>query len=315
MVRLLKLRNFRSHKNVVFRFCKGMNGIVGISQSGKTNIIRALQLLAFLKPAGLRFLKDRKDVVAEVKVETWEGKRVSIRKGRSVAEYKLNGATFKKFGRVVPEEIKEALNLSTINIQQQFEVPFLALSRPSEVSKVINAKTGMDDFDVWIDKINEKVRTLRTEKSVAEKKHEENLIFLEKLEGLEDIEPTIFEAELIRKEQKKLERKYEKTSELYSVIYDIEKRLKAEREIQKIAPKVRRAEAIQKRISVLDEKACAIEDMLKAKEVLEFAKEDYLEISFDFIEQLREFKRCPTCRSPIRQSVVERLKREVSSVI
>jgi molecular chaperone DnaK (HSP70) len=132
---------------------------------------------------------------------------------------------------------------------------------------------------------------------------------------LEDIEPTIFEAELIRKEQKKLERKYEKTSELYSVIYDIEKRLKAEREIQKIAPKVRRAEAIQKRISVLDEKACAIEDMLKAKEVLEFAKEDYLEISFDFIEQLREFKRCPTCRSPIRQSVVERLKREVSSVI
>ena len=58
MIQSLQINNFQSHKYSVMELHKGVNVIIGPSDSGKTTILRALRWLVWNRPSGDAFRSD-----------------------------------------------------------------------------------------------------------------------------------------------------------------------------------------------------------------------------------------------------------------
>lgn len=161
MLEKLTLLNFQSHLNSELTFDKGVNVIVGPSDSGKTAIIRALRWLVWGRPLGDAFIHHGKDV-CKVSV-TLDGHKVSrekVKGGEGSYQFLDRGYTALK--TEVPEEIKRFFNISEINLQQQLDRPFLLDSSPGEVAQHFNRVAHLDAIDIgmkriigWIRKLNQ----------------------------------------------------------------------------------------------------------------------------------------------------------------
>jgi DNA repair exonuclease SbcCD ATPase subunit len=114
------------------------------------------------RPLGGGFINRGKK---EAEVETvWEneGKTLEIRRHRNKSEenfYWMTGydKPFTSFGTNPPTEIIEALNLSDINIQDQFSPYFLVFDSPGQAAEYIRAITGLVEIDKVADDIKSKI--------------------------------------------------------------------------------------------------------------------------------------------------------------
>jgi DNA repair exonuclease SbcCD ATPase subunit len=161
MIEQLTIQNFQSHKDSTLNFDPGVNVIIGNSDSGKTAILRALRWLINNRPLGNEFRSNwgGETVVA---IET-DNETISLSiddKGKDKT-YNWDGSEFKAFGTDIPEEIKQALNISEINLQTQFDQPFLLSSSPGEIAAHFNKIAHIDQIDKanrnvtgWINNIN-----------------------------------------------------------------------------------------------------------------------------------------------------------------
>jgi len=315
MVRSLRLLKFRSHKDTRLELCPGMNGIIGISQSGKTNIVRALIWLSTLKPTSKNLVHNREEGAgAKVELETSDGHSISLEKGNKISgQYNIDGKIFRKFGRTVPEEVLNVLNMSTINFHNQLDEPFLVTSKPSYISRVINEITGMVDFDKWIDEVNSRVTKYKGQRSYHEAVIEERQIELDELGDLEEIEPIIVEARMIKEEKEKLEDKYEILSENVAQIQDIRKRIDTEKKILRLAPDLKKIEQIKEAIEVLNEDADNLEYCIRKKKEIVLAKNELKGVVKEYTMALKKEGKCPTCFSPITDKTIERIRSEIHS--
>jgi len=162
----LHVKNFQSHKHTVLKFVDGVNAIIGKSQSGKTAIIRALELLRTLRPSGIRYKRwDSSDPVV-VKAVFNPDTTISLMKNKSSGKYKLDGETFEKFGTHVPPEISDAVNISDLNVQTQLSTPFLITDSSYQVSHTINNIIKTEKIDEWISKLNKKISEMNNNISI-----------------------------------------------------------------------------------------------------------------------------------------------------
>lgn len=119
MIESVKLKNFQSHKENTFSFTKGVNAIVGPSDSGKTAILRALRWLIWNRPLGDAF---RSDWGGDTEVTvTVDGQLITRYKHDNKHGYKIGKIDLKAIGTDVPEEVSTILNIDEINLQQQFD--------------------------------------------------------------------------------------------------------------------------------------------------------------------------------------------------
>jgi DNA repair ATPase RecN len=321
MIKSLTLKNFKSYSAGKFNFSKGVNGIIGLPSSGKTNIIRALRLLCFLKPSGVNYVHNRQEKTdAFVKVELFEGSVISLKKGNnSSGEYTVNEEKFRKFGNNVPEPVSDVLNMSEINFHGQLDSPFLATSKPSEISKTINQMTGANDFDAWINKTNEEIRNKKSELKNLETSLEYDSIKLDALDGLEDCGPLLNQAYKVREKRIKLEAKLDTLETINEKIEEIKEKISRSKRIIKIGPKLKKINRIEKSIDrigkKIDQKEQVLETIKKIIEknhIVDMTIEDYKNTVVDYSEILRKTKKCPTCLSSIKQSTIEKFLKELS---
>ena len=158
------IKNFKSHEETVLDLDEGVNVIYGNPQSGKTNLIRAMELLVYNRPVGAKFMpKFLPKCETEVAVIDSEGLKIGIKvmltkskkgvkKRESTYYYMEDTITGELWdstgvGKSVPPEITKALNLSDINIQLQDDPPFMATKSGSKISKTVNKITGLDIGD------------------------------------------------------------------------------------------------------------------------------------------------------------------------
>ncbi|MGE5379586.1 MAG: AAA family ATPase [Methylocystaceae bacterium] len=120
----ISLHNFQSHEDTTLDLSSGVNIIVGPSDVGKTSVIRALRWLYYNQPRGSSFIRmGTSDCWVEVETE----EQIIVRRYRNEAARK-NGylliipgqepMVFEKHGMAVPEEIKLALGVDEILIDQ-----------------------------------------------------------------------------------------------------------------------------------------------------------------------------------------------------
>jgi exonuclease SbcC len=141
MIELL-LTNFQSHKETNLHFDKGVNVIVGVSDSGKSAIMRALRWLWTSRPLGDYFVRwGEKECNVKLVIN---GNEIIRGKEKKQNYYSVNGKVLEAIKAEVPSEVSEVLRLEDINWQGQRDMDFLLSLSPLEASKYIQRLCGLE---------------------------------------------------------------------------------------------------------------------------------------------------------------------------
>lgn len=179
------LENFQSHKYTSIEFDRGLNIIVGASDSGKTAILRAIKWALYNDPAGDYFIREG---ATEASVSIFFSDKTSIKRYRSRSKntyfvYDKDGGEekYEGFGLQVPEEVIDTTGIEkilldkdtskAINISDQLEGAFLLSEKSSTKANSIGYLVGVDLID---DALSNTLRDVRNLKS-DEKKYEKEI--------------------------------------------------------------------------------------------------------------------------------------------
>ena len=194
MIDKIKIQNYQSHENTELELSSGINVIIGETDRGKTSILRALNWMFSNRPLGEGFKCD-KNIDSEVRVfiskGEWDLARIkNLEKnfnGYFLYHKKDNEKRFdfNKIGSEVPEPIKKALNLSSINYQSQLSNHFLIRESPGEVGRVINDSTRMVDIDSVMSWFEKELREKRNQERSISKDLENKKEEIKQYEGIE----------------------------------------------------------------------------------------------------------------------------------
>jgi len=201
MIKSVDIKNFQSHTNSHLEFSKGVNVIVGSSDSGKTAIIRALKWVVLNRPNGDAFRNwSALDSDTKVSVTTFDGITVDRTRGVKKNNYTLGKSEFNAISTDVPKEIEDSLSINDINLQQQLDSPYLLSSSPGEVAQHFNKIAHLDAIDSGLKKIESAIRALKQEEKANRarvdllQEEADRYNFLEKMEididVLESVETT-----------------------------------------------------------------------------------------------------------------------------
>lgn len=203
MINFLIIENFQSHEQTKLKLHKGINLIIGESDSGKSAIIRALNWVINNRPAGTSFRS------------SWGGKtKVSLEIGgeviKRVREKRENAYFYKgkyeAFKSDIPSYVKKKLRILPINLQKQMDSHFLFSSGSAEVSRYLNKIVALDSIDT-ITANARKMLKGETERLKYEKERRDSLITkIEELSWVKKIEKKVVHLE-------RLKNKIEDTSE------------------------------------------------------------------------------------------------------
>lgn len=160
MIKSIKIVNYQSHKESVLSLSKGINVIIGSSDDGKSAILRSLNWIKDNRPSGMSTVsywdrgKDNKpqtEQSCEIDV-AYDGIDLSSTIIERLREkdfngYKLNGEAFEAVGTDVPEQISSILNMTEVNLQKQFDSPFLISESAAEIARSFNKVIHLDIID------------------------------------------------------------------------------------------------------------------------------------------------------------------------
>ena len=235
MIKSLELTNFQSHKQSSLEFDPGVNVIVGASDSGKTAIIRALRWLIWNRPSGDSFRSTwggNTDVTILI-----ENCLVTRHKGK-IDKYFLEDSEFKAFGKEVPTEITQALNLNEINLQSQLDAPFLLSDSPGEVAKHFNKIAHLDQIDNGLKNVQKWIRDIEQDISSSNKQVIQLTEDLEKFEHLEKFEVDVEVLETMESQMISQVNNKRTVKGLYLELKDVENLISEQEKITAAGPLV-----------------------------------------------------------------------------
>lgn len=150
MISKISIKNFRTHQDTELNLSNGINVIVGLPDSGKTNIIRSLLWALTNRPSGFRFHSDiSKEADTSVRIDFTDKQWIQIVKNKSKGQYftSIDKEPLKAIGQDVPNSVSDIANMSELNIQRQLDKHFLICSSPAEVAKTFNRITRLEKID------------------------------------------------------------------------------------------------------------------------------------------------------------------------
>ncbi len=272
MIKSLLIKNFQSHKDTFLEFCEGVNVIYGLSQAGKTAILRALKLIIYNRPSGGEFFFNfaGNEGQTGVEMKLIEGSRVTIIKSvkkNKKGEKDLKGTIYELHqegkedldwspGTDVPVEIRKALNVGETNIQSQFAKPFLIMSPGGEVARTINRITHLEEVDGWKTDLSKRVNSQNSEIQVLMNQATEIEQALTTYKGFEDLEEIINDLTKIDQE---IEQLFPRLNRLDSGLVKYED---AEDAIKKMVPKLEPLEKIYSQIKTIDDQTQKTKDQI-----------------------------------------------------
>lgn len=169
MLKTLLVEGFQSHANSELVFHPGVNVITGLSQSGKTALMRAIGLVVNNRPSGDGFVQNGvKEAFVSLIGET-DGKVFSVSrlKGKKDSYYHISigeeDTEFRAFGAEVPGRVTELLNMTDVNIQDQLSPYFLVLDSPGQIALHIRKVAKLQEIDEIVSMLAGKIKIESTE--------------------------------------------------------------------------------------------------------------------------------------------------------
>ena len=199
MIKKLVIENFQSHEKAELNLAPGVNVITGVSQSGKTAILRALYWLLHNRPSGERIRSSFAEGATKVMIETDDGHRIWHVKDSKVNSYTIGDNLFDKIGRDIPDMVQRALRISELNVQKQLDEPFLVTSSAGEVAKTINRITRLEMVDQWVTDLTQTINSTNRETEQLEIEIESHAEKIKSYRVLVDLQPLLDKAKTIDK--------------------------------------------------------------------------------------------------------------------
>lgn len=204
MISEVKIKNFKSHQDTSIRFSAGVNVIEGSPQAGKTNILRAIDLVVNNRPLGAGYIPDFKPngCTTEILLTLSDGHAVKLEKdivvnkksnvpSISATRYTVDGGEPTSNLSDVAIDI---LNLGEINLQKQMDRPFLAISSGGEIARYINKITKLDQSDEWVKELSRMIRKHDETISVCDENIDKIDSDLKKMSNLDAVEKLLNQA-------------------------------------------------------------------------------------------------------------------------
>lgn len=212
MLKDYTLKNFQSHENSKLEFSPGLNAIIGLSDKGKSVLLRGLVWLVlneapedFIRwgtgTKGKRGAEISGTASSEVTIER-DGKSLPVRrtKGHEINCYACGEEDFNTIGKAVPEEVARVLNLSDINIQTQFARHYLLFETGGTIASTFNKLTNLDKVDDIVTLLNSDLNKMNQRKVYAQEELEKKEEQLKKFGYLAELEENVIICEDIDKE-------------------------------------------------------------------------------------------------------------------
>ena len=303
MIKYLKIRDFQSHKSSSLEFSKGVNVIVGSSDSGKSSIIRALRWVIENKPNGNSFINyDSKGACVTIAVDK---SVISREKSSTKNEYKdtATGEVYKAVNKEVPQEIKSLINIPQISIQKQMDSPFLLSSSSGEVARVLNEIVNISNIDLTLKNIEKRKRDAKNQITFLEDAISNSEKELKNYDNLDEIEALI---DSIEASEALITQQSEALNDLRGVldyISEANNNLKKYKNMEKAKKVLKEAEKLNSELKVLEFE----EQELKDKITLSFSAFKLLN---ELTKKIKSCKKkfnelmpdiCPLCEQEVRK--------------
>lgn len=173
MINEISIDNYQSHEKSTIRLDSGVNIIVGLSDSGKSAIIRAINWVIRNRPLGDKFIRFDSNK-ASVKISQSDSKSsVTRSKDGNKNQYiiSIDGSddlVLSSFGSDVPNQVVDLLNIQDVNLQRQFSPYFLVFDSPGSVAEYIRKITRVDEIDKISNVLSRRLRSVTTDVSSIE---------------------------------------------------------------------------------------------------------------------------------------------------
>ena len=175
MIEQVRLLNFQAHASRTITLQPGLNVIVGSSDTGKSTVIRAIRWVALHTPA-TRLTRHGETVLrAGLQVD---GRKIVRFKDNKEYGYSVNGNKYLAVGAEQPIPVKEAIQLSDINFQQQHDPAYLISLPPGQAAKEINRIVDLGSIDqcqTYLKSATAKTKTLYEAAEATVKAHDAEL--------------------------------------------------------------------------------------------------------------------------------------------
>lgn len=321
MLKTIRLKNYRSHRDTVVELDPHVNVIVGRGQAGKTNIMRGFETMRLNRPMGFKYHSWFSKGATEIVVETTEGYVVTFTKDKKDGvvytvqwpETKLAHRVeeYRKVGTKVPDQVTAALNMTDLNMQWQHDSPYLVTGSTAQIGKAINAVIDFEELDKWISEINSKRTKVKMEiKSVTGQLNlaRDELAQLSRVSEVGDLiaEAEQLDGRIARKRTRchDIEGFVTRIIGMQRVIHEHGKKIKAKEPIDA-------ATVLQATIDAKCEKYDLLSKAVGAHKILQTSLRAKAMAKGAYLNIIKNLGMCPTCYTPIDADTIARIKEEL----
>ena len=190
LIKRIELFNFMSHEHSVLELAEGLTVLIGPNNCGKSSIITALQTVCQYESS--KFMMRHGERESLVRLTTGEGDVVEWSRTKSGSPmYKINGQTFDRLNRSVPEQLHQVLRLPLVDCDDRIDVHFGEQKNPTFL---LNDKpTAAAQFFASTSDASRLIEMQRLHRQrVGERKKDQTRLTAEKREldtSLESLEP------------------------------------------------------------------------------------------------------------------------------
>lgn len=147
----IAIENFQSHKSTELTLSPTVNSLEGISDSGKSAILRSILWAITNKPDGIAFAsswaKNAKGKLSSPVSVTIDG--IKRTRSETFNGYESPFGEYEALKGAVPPEIEKAFNVGDVNIQRQMDGPFLMGMTSGDAARYVNSLIGLEEIDSY----------------------------------------------------------------------------------------------------------------------------------------------------------------------
>lgn len=230
-IKELQLTNFESWHNNIIEFDKGLNIIIGNSDSGKSASFRALDTVinGKFKDSSITFGKKK----SEVKIIFEDNHFASRIRSKKENIIQYDNLVFERIGKEIPNEYFEALGNTKLDLNDdksidlclysQFANHFFITSSDIEKSKIIGAACGINIIDKIIDNVNTDIRHNNTDIKYLKNTIDEQQVKVNKLEL--DVKSKQIKLDKLNTIINRVNLNYDKLVKIYSIYQNLTQNL------------------------------------------------------------------------------------------
>jgi len=299
MLKRIEAKNFQCHKSTNIELAEGVNYIIGDSGTGKTSIFQRLPKWLFFNISPKNLIRHGQKEV-QGKAVFSNGTIVEKTKGTKGIQMKLNGEKFEAVGRYVPDEIKEVINLTENNFNNNGRL--LLNIRPGDRAKFINKLINLEIIDKASKEANKDIIKIKTRLKHKEEEIKKTKEELKKIAWIHYAEGTLAVLTEIVNKTREVDRKIRKTEE---ILKEREEILSDIRTLEKNYPPIEQIEnmvGLAEKIEDIEQAINAIENLLAEEvsitEEMKNIERMYKMYKKQLIEEFPDI--CPLCNQEVK---------------